>query len=72
MVFRRILNGLLTIDGQRGFVFKGALAEKEEGKAQVPGAPMDISAQIVTATKVYVNLSIPGCRRFMMRGILGF
>lgn len=50
---------VVTIDGQRGFVFKGALAEKEEGKALVPGAPMDISAQIVTATKVYVNLSIP-------------
>jgi len=50
---------VVTVDGQRGFVFKGALAEKVEGKAQIPGAPMDISAQIVTATKVYVNLSIP-------------
>ena len=50
---------VVTVDGQRGLVFKGALAEKEEGKVQIPGAPMDISAQIVTATKVYVNLSIP-------------
>jgi pyruvate,water dikinase len=50
---------VVTVDGQRGFVFKGALAEKVEGKAQIPGAPMDISSQIVTATKVYVNLSIP-------------
>jgi len=50
---------VVTVDGQRGFVFKGALAEKEVGKAQVPEAPIDISAQIVTATKVYVNLSIP-------------
>jgi pyruvate, water dikinase len=50
---------VVTVDGQRGFVFKGALAEKVEGKAQISEAPMDISAQIVTATKVYVNLSIP-------------
>ncbi len=50
---------LVTIDGQRGMVFKGALAGKEEAKAQVQGAPVDLSAQIVTATKVYVNLSIP-------------
>ena len=50
---------VVTVDGQRGIVFKGAIAEKEEVKAQAAGAPMDISAQIVTATKVYVNLSIP-------------
>jgi pyruvate,water dikinase len=50
---------VVTVDGQRGLVFRGALAGKEEVKAQATGAPMDISAQIVTATKVYVNLSIP-------------
>jgi pyruvate,water dikinase len=50
---------VVTVDGQRGIVFKGAVAEKEEVKSQAAGAPMDISAQIVTATKVYVNLSIP-------------
>ena len=50
---------VVTVDGQRGLVFKGAVAEKEEGKAQMFAASMDLSAQIVTATKVYVNLSIP-------------
>jgi pyruvate,water dikinase len=50
---------VVTVDGQRGIVFKGAVAEKEEVKSQTAGAPLDISAQIVTATKVYVNLSIP-------------
>jgi pyruvate,water dikinase len=50
---------VVTVDGQRGLVFKGAIAEKEEVKSQAAGTIMDISAQIVTATKVYVNLSIP-------------
>ncbi len=50
---------IVTVDGQRGLIFRGAVAEKEERKVQVAGALMDISAQIVTATKVYVNLSIP-------------
>lgn len=50
---------VVTVDGQRGFVFKGALAKKAEGTTQIPGASLDMSAQIVTATKVYVNLSIP-------------
>jgi pyruvate,water dikinase len=48
---------LVTVDGQRGLVFKGAAAEKEEAKAAV--APVDLSAQAITATKVYVNMSIP-------------
>ncbi len=48
---------IVTVDGQRGLIFKGALKEKEEGKITV--APLDISAQVITATKVYVNLSIP-------------
>lgn len=52
---------IVTVDGQRGIVFKGAVTEKEEVKLHAAGAPLplDISAQIVTATKVYVNLSIP-------------
>jgi pyruvate,water dikinase len=49
---------VVTVDGQRGIVFKGAPVEREEVKAQVV-APLDISAQVITATKVYVNLSIP-------------
>lgn len=49
----------VTVDGQRGFIFRGALEEREERKAAAAVAPADLSAQIVTATKVYVNLSIP-------------
>lgn len=48
---------IVTVDGQRGFVFKGATSEKEEVKTTV--MPVDLSGQIITATKVYVNLSIP-------------
>ncbi len=47
---------MVTVDGQRGFIFKGA-AEPGEVKATV--APLDLSGQAITATKVYVNLSIP-------------
>jgi pyruvate,water dikinase len=55
----KVLKGgqLVTVDGQRGLVFEGAAAEKEE--VQAPMASVDLSAQVVTATKVYVNLSIP-------------
>ena len=49
----------MTVDGQRGFIFRGALEEREKGKAEGGVAPADLSAQLVTATKVYVNLSIP-------------
>jgi pyruvate,water dikinase len=48
---------VVTVDGQRGLIFKGSIKENYEGKAA--GAPLDISAQVITATKVYVNLSIP-------------
>lgn len=48
---------IVTVDGQRGFVFKGETSEKEEVKTTVMSA--DMSSQLVTATKVYVNLSIP-------------
>lgn len=47
---------IVTVDGQRGLVFKGAL-EQEEAKA--PAAPLAVAAQAITATKVYVNMSIP-------------
>lgn len=49
---------VVTVDGQRGIVFAGYQKEREEG-VQISGAPADVSAGIVTATKVYVNLSIP-------------
>ena len=48
----------VSVDGQRGLIFKGSV-EKEEAKTGGAGAIGDLSAQIVTATKVYVNLSIP-------------
>jgi pyruvate,water dikinase len=48
---------MITVDGQRGFIFKGAAAEQEEVKTTM--APLDLSGQVITATKVYVNLSIP-------------
>jgi pyruvate,water dikinase len=47
---------MVTVDGQRGLVFKGAI-EQEEAKALV--APLAVAAQAITATKVYVNMSIP-------------
>lgn len=52
---------MVTVDGQRGFIFKGAAAEQEEVRATV--APLDFSGQMITATKVYVNLSIPEIAR---------
>lgn len=48
---------LVTVDGQRGLVFSGSATEKEEAK--VAAGPVDLSAQTITATKVYVNMSIP-------------
>lgn len=48
---------IVTVDGQRGLVFEGALVE--EGEVKAPVGPVDLSGQAITATKVYVNLSIP-------------
>ncbi|MBI5583612.1 MAG: phosphoenolpyruvate synthase, partial [Deltaproteobacteria bacterium] len=48
---------LVTVDGQRGLVYSGRTVpevEPEAAPAVVPAAPRE-----VTATKVYVNLSIP-------------
>jgi len=50
---------IVTVDGQRGMIFKGDVAETKEAKTGASGLPVDMSAQIVTATKIYVNLSIP-------------
>ena len=47
----------VTVDGQRGLVFRGLGKKKEEVKASA--APAAMSVQPITATKVYVNLSIP-------------
>lgn len=48
---------VVTVDGKRGLVFKGKAAEQEAVKTAP--AVVDLSAQVITATKVYVNLSIP-------------
>lgn len=55
----KVLKGgeTVTVDGQRGLVFKGATAKKETEKTAA--APVAVSAQPITATKVYVNLSVP-------------
>ncbi|MEJ2068557.1 MAG: PEP/pyruvate-binding domain-containing protein, partial [Deltaproteobacteria bacterium] len=47
---------MVTVDGQRGLVFKGAIAQEE---TKTPAAPLAVAAQATTATKVYVNMSIP-------------
>ncbi|MDQ7788167.1 MAG: phosphoenolpyruvate synthase [Thermodesulfovibrionales bacterium] len=49
---------VITVDGQRGLIFKGSVAKKEAAAATGTGAA-DISSQVITATKVYVNMSIP-------------
>ncbi len=51
--------GIVTVDGQHGIVYKGA--ERVEEKAGVVEAPavQVMIQQPITATKVYVNLSIP-------------
>ncbi|MBM4140775.1 MAG: phosphoenolpyruvate synthase [Nitrospira sp.] len=50
---------VVTVDGQRGLIFKGAVGKAEAVETVVSRAPTDISSQVVTSTKVYVNLSIP-------------
>jgi pyruvate, water dikinase len=55
----KVLKGgvLVTVDGRRGLVFKGAAVKKEEAKPSP--ALVAASIQPITATKVYVNLSVP-------------
>lgn len=47
----------VTVDGQRGIVFEGIM--EPAAKEAASTTSVDVSAQIVTATRVYVNLSIP-------------
>lgn len=48
---------IVTVDGQKGFVYKGEIKREEPVKSAA--SPAVISEQVITATKVYVNLSIP-------------
>jgi pyruvate, water dikinase len=50
---------IVTVDGQKGMVYKGSVAEKAVPVSSAQPVSMNMSSQIVTATKVYVNLSIP-------------
>lgn len=45
---------IVTVDGDKGIVYKGALKEKREEEKVIAVAP-----QIITATEVKVNISIP-------------
>jgi len=45
---------MVTVDGEKGFVYRGELKERKVGERVVSLAP-----QIVTATEVKVNISIP-------------
>lgn len=55
----KILNDgdIVTVDGQRGLIFKGSVETKTE--VQTPSVILERHGQEITATKVYVNLSIP-------------
>lgn len=48
---------MVTVDGQRGLVFKGGQTQKKEEVTMA--APVAASVQPITATKVLVNLSVP-------------
>lgn len=49
---------VVTVEGQRGLVFRGAKTA-EKAQVRATAAPVDYTAYMTTATKVYVNLSIP-------------
>lgn len=49
---------IITVEGQRGLIYKGERREEVKGK-EIPIVLTDMTKQLVTATKVYVNLSIP-------------
>lgn len=48
---------IITVDGQKGLVYKGNILEDIQTKVQKSSIVSE--PQIITATKVYVNLSIP-------------
>jgi len=47
---------IVTVDGEKGVVYKGALKEKKE---KVEEKVIAVAPQIITATEVKVNISIP-------------
>ncbi len=53
----------VTVDGEKGVVYKGALKEKKEEREVIAVAP-----QIITATEVKVNLSIPDVAEKVAKG----
>jgi len=49
---------LVTVDGEKGVIYAGAIEEKKEEVAEVAKA-VTVQTPIITATEVKVNLSIP-------------
>jgi pyruvate,water dikinase len=48
---------VVTVDGEKGFVYEGAVVSQQQPQVQAPVAA--VQAQIITATSVKVNVSIP-------------
>lgn len=49
---------VVTIDGEKGLVYEGAVVKKEDAVTTVPGVVV-AAPQIITATSVKVNVSMP-------------
>ncbi len=48
----------ITVDGKNGFIYEGIAEAKETAKAQEQSVP-SCSGELITATKIYVNLAEP-------------
>ncbi|MDD5143897.1 phosphoenolpyruvate synthase [Methanoregula sp.] len=56
----QLKNGqVITVDGEMGFVYEGEIAPKPSAQAPAAGQVVAVSAPIITATSVKVNVSIP-------------
>jgi pyruvate,water dikinase len=56
----QLKNGqVITVDGEMGLVYEGEIAKKASAQAPAAGQVVAVSAPIITATSVKVNVSIP-------------
>jgi pyruvate,water dikinase len=56
----QLKNGqVITVDGEMGLIYEGEIAPKASAQAPAAGQAVTISAPIITATSVKVNVSIP-------------
>jgi len=56
----QLKNGqVITVDGEMGLVYEGEIAKKAPAQAPAAGQVVALSAPIITATSVKVNVSIP-------------